>query len=1244
MINTTINNRYKLISELGQGSMGVVYCAHDMALKRDVAIKVLSKSRLGTEGQARLLNEAQMVAKLNHPNIVTVYDVGEVESTPFIVMELVDGKNLHEQPPKDLEETIEITRQLCQALDHAHEKVVIHRDIKPENVVLTSSGVTKLMDFGLARSVVSRLTTEGTIVGTVSYLAPEQALGQVIDQRADLYSLGVMLYELTTGQLPFRADDPVAVISQHLHAPVVPPRVINPDIPPGLENLIIRLLRKEPADRPGSAAEVRQLLEKPDILDEDVGDKIEPNLLDRIVRGQIVGRQRELQNARNLWEKAQSGEGQNLLISGEPGIGKTRLMREMVSQAEVSGGQALIGVCFPEGNGPYEAFGQVIRQAFRRNDDLQDDLPAFVMAELIALTPNLKITFPDVPDNPPLEAKAQQQRLLESVVTLCRALSARAPLLLVVEDLHWADGGTLTLFRHMARRTRRQRIMLLGTYREVELDQTLPFHQVLSDLNRERLAARLKLGRLSREQTGEMLTTLFSQETTPEFLDGIFLETEGNPFFIEEVCKALLESGKLHFDGIRWHRPDIKDLEIPQSVRVAVQSRVGKLPEQVQETLTLAAILGREFDFDALMESSGLNEDTLIENLESAERAQLIEEISSEHGGTFTFSHAIISTTLTRGLSGLKKRRLHQQVAAMLENLRPDKFNILAYHYLQAEVEDKALTYLTKAGDRARQTYANQDAVRYYTQALEILPEEELRARFDLLDARAAVYDAMTARDEQLADAQALLDLAETLKDDILRCKALLALAEHYRLAEFTHTLELASQALDIASSLGDPILEARSLMLAGMTNWWLGRFHVMPKMLGKAAERYQQEGSLAEAARCLHTLAVAYYGLADYPAALKAAKEAVKLSRLAGSKRQEAIALRRVGIAYGEKNNYDQAISYTEKALDLSRQIGDLDSEMDALNNLGNYYSYQGNYEEAKRCYLASIQISEEVGSVTLAVYNYLYKYTAPLGQLEKGLRFLRDCLDDARKGGNEVLAEHYSFWISFILFDLGQYVELIELLNERAEIPIFGVEGRYSDLTISGVSHYLIGQHEKGLKMIREACEQEKSLELTNKYAWAVIWMAFVQTYGDDPSVWLTALSKVKQVLPLFGGLYNEDSHVLALSTIARLYLLLGKMEEAMDPSAQAAAKIEERKLYGFREFCFLTHSRVLRAAGHDEEADDYLQKAYQRVMLVAGKTKDETLRQGWLENVPWNREILKEARERKIATYDLGNAGVT
>ena len=284
-----------------------------------------------------------------------------------------------------------------------------------------------------------------------------------------------------------------------------------------------------------------------------------------------------------------------------------------------------MGACYAEGGAPYSPFAQILRKALEsgaaKGNGADLNLPVFVPADLLRMAPELKPYYPDVPPNPPLEPEAEQQRLFESVVAFCSTLSESAPLMLVVDDAHWADSGSLSLMRHLARRIREKRVLLLATYREVELDEARPFNEVLLDLNRERLARRVKLSRLSREQTKALLTALFEDEIAPEFLDGVFRETEGNPFFVEEVCKTLVESGKLYFEDGEWHRPSMDELEIPQSVKVAIQARVSSMPEEHQETLRMAAILGREFDYDTLAAASDLDESALIEALEAAERA-----------------------------------------------------------------------------------------------------------------------------------------------------------------------------------------------------------------------------------------------------------------------------------------------------------------------------------------------------------------------------------------------------------------------------------------------------------------------------------------------------------------------------------------------------------------------------------------------------------------------------------------------
>ena len=322
-------NRYRLGERIGHGGMGVVYHAHDTLLDRDVAIKVLTDSGQDAEGQERLRREAQAAAKLNHPNIVSIYDVGEIGGQPCSVMELVRGETLQAQRPREVEEIVAVARQVCAALDHAHAHGIIHRDLKPENILITSDGTVKLMDFGLARSRgASRLTEEGALVGTVFYLAPEQAMGQEIDGRADLYALGVLLYELAAGRLPFVGDDPIAVISQHLHAPVIPPSTHNPKIPAWLDDLIARLLSKQPEERPASAGEVLRALDAPTLHYR--GAPLPTNNLPLQLTS-FIGRGKEIGDVKALLSPTRPGAARLVTLTGSGGTGKTRLSLQVAT-------------------------------------------------------------------------------------------------------------------------------------------------------------------------------------------------------------------------------------------------------------------------------------------------------------------------------------------------------------------------------------------------------------------------------------------------------------------------------------------------------------------------------------------------------------------------------------------------------------------------------------------------------------------------------------------------------------------------------------------------------------------------------------------------------------------------------------------------------------------------------------------------------------------------------------------------
>jgi serine/threonine-protein kinase len=263
---TMVDGRYRVLRRLGTGGMAEVWCAEDQVLGRDVALKLLgSRYAEDPEFQERFRREARAAAGLTHPNIVGIFDRAEWDGTPYIAMELVDGRTLKDlviqRGPMPVDVAIDLTEQLLKALGYAHKRGIVHRDVKPQNVLLDGEGQAKVADFGIARAANSDMTETGAIVGTVQYVSPEQAHGQAVDHRSDLYSAGVVLYELLTGRVPFEGEAPVSIALKHVSEHPVPPSQLRPGIPPAIEAVVLRALEKDPAHRYQSADEFITALE-----------------------------------------------------------------------------------------------------------------------------------------------------------------------------------------------------------------------------------------------------------------------------------------------------------------------------------------------------------------------------------------------------------------------------------------------------------------------------------------------------------------------------------------------------------------------------------------------------------------------------------------------------------------------------------------------------------------------------------------------------------------------------------------------------------------------------------------------------------------------------------------------------------------------------------------------------------------------------------------------------------------------
>ena len=824
MIGEILQDRYRLDTELGQGGMGILYKAHDLLLKREVAIKLLNETGLGSQGRQRLLHEAQAAAQLDHPNIVTVFDVSEASGRPFLVMQLVDGVSLQELHPTDFDQILSIMLQVCAALEHAHAHGVIHRDLKPENVLVTPQGTALLTDFGLARSVASRFSAEGMFIGTVFYMAPEQTLGEEVDDRADLYALGVMLYELTAGRLPFIADDPISVITQHLYAPVVPPSTYNQLIPDELDRLILRLMSKSPAERPASAAETARLLES---INQNRSEAVMPppalssgSILARIARGRLVGRQVELARLQELWAYVQQGHAHMALISGEPGVGKTRLAHEFIVYAQLNHAVVLRGGCYEfEATTPYLPISEALRDwAGRQSIDALRSLHESTAFELSRLAPEIEIQIGPLPPNPVLPPNEERLRMFDHIARFLQKQAASRGLLIFIDDLHWADNGTIALLHFLLRRLREERLLILAAYREVELDRSRPLSNALVDWNRERLATRMAIGRLTLDSCRAMLAGLFGLETiSEEFNELVYHDTEGNPFFIEEVIRSLIEQGQIYREEDRWERKEIAELTIPQSVREAIGRRLNRLSEACIDVLHIAAAIGKTFEFRELTAVTDIDEEVLIDALDEASQAQVI---YSDKAEAFTFTHDKIREVLYEELNPIRRRRLHKRIGEGLTALYDPEFDAhvqeLAYHFIESGDLEKGMLFARRAAALSEKIFAHDEAIYYYTRAAECaealdLPEQLI----EIEEASGDVYYRTGPFEKAVEYYQRALDLAPT---PAKRAELNIRIGATYALIGDERGLEYLTSALD---QLDPEQIEARARALA-----MIGRFH----------------------------------------------------------------------------------------------------------------------------------------------------------------------------------------------------------------------------------------------------------------------------------------------------------------------------------------------------------------------------------------------------------------------------------
>lgn len=754
---------YHIVRKLGEGSMGKVYLAHVLDNSIPYAIKVLMPGKGYETRYHRFKREIRSLSMLEHPKIVRIFDSGQFNKVPYYVMEYVEGETLstilksrHHNPIK-LEEVVHIILQVAEALNYLHKKSIIHRDLKPSNIMITKDRNVKLTDFGLVKILgteESMMTETGAIIGTVRYMAPEQALGKTVDTRTDIYALGVLFYLMLTGELPFNAHDPLSLLWKIIQDDPRPPEQINPLIPNEIAEIIKQMIDKKPENRfPSSLSfihSVRQtikelreqgtplpdlpqktekvsqeeLFDAPSDSTEAIGFCFEPNYIERTA---------ELTSMLDLYNNYEENQ-LFIVVSGEDGVGKSRLATEFGMAISRQNVNVAVSRSFTDDELPYQVFNDLIRNLrfipqfssepkditpsddstpniLKENDDffIGDYIPLFLFSKK------------------PLEAqrldvKRKKYENWQYFFQIFKKYSKVKPLLIILEDLQnfSLDDWMCLRFQLLAFKEFSEnphntpRVCILGTIKEEQFLEANDATNFLQRLDKEKLLHSFKLPLFSESQTGDLLSSLFAcQNVSKKLFSSVHSVSLGNPLFIEEIAHELVRQKiVIRNDNNCILNLDVNDSSFDNKISNSIPSNyyemilfhLENLDSESLKLLKTAAIIGEEFDFDIVRKLIKTSPDKLYDSFRLLLKKRILVE-DDYREIVYRFRHPLFHEIVYTSMELDEIRYLQVKLAKILSAelkhrpVNPQLLYQIASHFQRGECFFDAARYYLKAGD-----------------------------------------------------------------------------------------------------------------------------------------------------------------------------------------------------------------------------------------------------------------------------------------------------------------------------------------------------------------------------------------------------------------------------------------------------------------------------------------------------------------------------------------------------------------